>query len=194
MAEQPNLDKRISGTVKKLLIAATFMFGFGFALVPLYDVICDVTGLNGKTSSSAAAESETVDPSRTVRVQFVTQTNADMPWQFRPEVRSVELHPGEIKLVQFFAKNEAVDTVIGQAVPSVTPGVAASYLKKTQCFCFDQQSLAGGKSMDMPVIFYLDPAIPKHINELTLSYTLYNVTEREQQKSKDVAARSGSQF
>lgn len=194
MAEQPNLDDRISGTLKKLLVAAVLMFGFGFALVPLYDVICDVTGLNGKTSSSAAADSNDVDPSRTVRVQFVTQTNADMPWQFRPEVRSVELHPGEIKLVQFFAKNEAVDTVIGQAIPSVTPGVAASYLKKTQCFCFDQQTLAAGKSMDMPVIFYLDPAIPKHITELTLSYTLYNVTEREQQKGKDVAAYSGSQF
>jgi cytochrome c oxidase assembly protein subunit 11 len=194
VAEQPNLDDRISGTLKKLLVAAVLMFGFGFALVPLYDVICDVTGLNGKTSSSAAADSNDVDPSRTVRVQFVTQTNADMPWQFRPEVRSVELHPGEIKLVQFFAKNEAVDTVIGQAIPSVTPGVAASYLKKTQCFCFDQQTLAAGKSMDMPVIFYLDPAIPKHITELTLSYTLYNVTEREQQKGKDVAAYSGSQF
>jgi cytochrome c oxidase assembly protein subunit 11 len=194
VAEQPNLDDRISGTLKKLLVAAVLMFGFGFALVPLYDVICDVTGLNGKTSSSAAADSKEVDPSRTVRVQFVTQTNADMPWLFRPEVRSLELHPGEIKLVQFFAKNEAADTVIGQAIPSVTPGVAASYLKKTQCFCFNQQTLAGGKSMDMPVIFYLDPAIPKHITELTLSYTLYNVTEREQQKSKDVAVHRSSQF
>ncbi|MDF1781964.1 MAG: cytochrome c oxidase assembly protein [Alcanivoracaceae bacterium] len=194
MAEQqPNLDQRIQRSVKKLLIAATLMFGFGFAMVPLYNVICDVTGLNGKTSSTAADASTQVDETRTVEVQFVTQTDAAMPWEFRPETRSVKVHPGEIKLVNFYAKNDAADTVVGQAVPSVSPGLAAGYLKKTQCFCFDQQTLAGGKAVDMPVIFYLDPALPKNITQITLSYTLYNVTERAE-KSKDLAATGGNKF
>lgn len=188
--QQPSLDDNIRRSVRKMLLVVVLMFGFGFAMVPLYDVICDITGLNGKTSNQAAAESAGVDQSRQVTVQFVTQTDASMPWEFRPETRSVTVHPGEITLVKFYAKNDAGDTVVGQAVPSVTPGIAAAHLKKTQCFCFDQQVLAGGKAVDMPVIFYLDPALPEHVNEITLSYTLYNVTERVK-KSKDLAAAGG---
>ena len=191
MSEQePNLDANIRRSVGKMLLVVVAMFGFGFAMVPLYDVICDITGLNGKTSSQAADASEKVDASREITVQFFTQTDAAMPWEFRPETRSIKVHPGEITLVNFFARNEAGETVVGQAIPSVAPGLAAAHLKKTQCFCFDQQVLAGGKAVDMPVIFYLDPALPKHINEITLSYTLYNVTDRVQ-KSKDLAAASG---
>lgn len=188
--QQPNLDDNIRRGVKKMLLIVVLMFGFGFAMVPLYNVICDITGLNGKTSNQAAQAATSVDEARLVTVQFVTQTDAAMPWEFRPETRSVKIHPGEITLVKFYAKNDANTTVVGQAIPSVTPGIAAAHLKKTQCFCFDQQILAGGKAVDMPVIFYLDPALPKNINEITLSYTLYNVTERVE-KSKDLAAAGG---
>ena len=191
MADEHDLDDNIRRTVRRLVFGAVLMFGFGFALVPLYNVFCDITGLNGKGSAVAAASADKVDDSRTVKVQFVTQTDAAMPWEFRPAENSVTLHPGEIKLVNFFARNTSADTVIGQAVPSITPGQAAGYLKKTQCFCFNQQTLAGGKSADMPVVFYLDPALPKHINEITLSYTLYNVTDRVQEESKDLAALTG---
>ena len=193
MSEPTNLDNNIRRSVRKMLLVVVCMFGFGFAMVPLYNVICDVTGLNGKTSNEAAEAAEHVDESREVTVQFVTQTDGAMPWEFRPETRKVTVHPGEITLVQFYAKNDASETVVGQAIPSVSPGIAAAHLKKTQCFCFNQQTLAGGKAVDMPVVFYLDPALPKHINEITLSYTLYNVTDRVE-KSKDLAASGGNQF
>lgn len=190
-------DKSVQKGTKKLAVKLGFavvgMFAFGFALVPLYDVICDITGLNGKTSDVAAEAIDQVDDSRVVEVQFITHTDSAMPWEFRPEVRSVKVSPGEIKLVNFYAKNTAADTVIGQAIPSVSPGLAAVHLKKTQCFCFNQQSLAGGKDVEMPMIFYLDPALPKNITQITLSYTLYNVTDRVQ-KSKDLAANSGNRF
>jgi cytochrome c oxidase assembly protein subunit 11 len=186
-------DTRKRRTLLLLVGLALGMFGFGFAMVPLYDVICDITGLNGKTSDVAAEAIDQVDDSRVVEVQFITHTDSAMPWEFRPEVRSVKVSPGEIKLVNFYAKNTAADTVIGQAIPSVSPGLAAVHLKKTQCFCFNQQSLAGGKDVEMPMIFYLDPALPKNITQITLSYTLYNVTDRVQ-KSKDLAANSGNRF
>ena len=191
--QQSNLDKSIRRGVTKLVVTVVLMFGFGFAMVPLYDVICDITGLNGKTSDVAAEAIDQVDDSRVVEVQFITHTDSAMPWEFRPEVRSVKVSPGEIKLVNFYAKNTAADTVIGQAIPSVSPGLAAVHLKKTQCFCFNQQSLAGGKDVEMPMIFYLDPALPKNITQITLSYTLYNVTDRVQQ-NKDLAATGGNRF
>lgn len=191
--QQSNLDQRIRRGVAKLVVTVVLMFGFGFAMVPLYDVICDITGLNGKTSDVAAEATDKIDESRVVEVQFITQTDSAMPWEFRPEVRSVKVSPGEIKLVNFYAKNTAADTVIGQAIPSVSPGLAAVHLKKTQCFCFNQQTLAGGKDVEMPMIFYLDPALPKNITQITLSYTLYNVTDRVQ-KNKDLAANSGNRF
>lgn len=191
--QQSNLDQRIRRGVAKLVVTVVLMFGFGFAMVPLYDVICDITGLNGKTSDVAAEATDKIDESRVVEVQFITQTDSAMPWEFRPEVRSVKVSPGEIKLVNFYAKNTAADTVVGQAIPSVSPGLAAVHLKKTQCFCFNQQTLAGGKDVEMPMIFYLDPALPKNITQITLSYTLYNVTDRVQ-KNKDLAANSGNRF
>lgn len=189
------LEVRNRRTVARLLVAVIAMFGFAFALVPLYDVICDLTGLNGKTASTAAAEgSGVVDEDRTVIVHFVTNTHGGIPWAFRPVTRSVRVHPGEITQVSFFVRNEGEGTIIGQAIPSVVPGQAATHLKKTQCFCFDQQSLAAGAERDMPMIFYLDPALPAQVREITLSYTLYDVTERMQQQNKDVAAVGGDRF
>ncbi len=166
-------------TVKKLMLVVVGMFGFGFALVPLYDVFCDITGLNGKTNTSAVTyQAGTVDKSRTVRVQFITRNAKGIPWQFEPVINEMDVHPGEMKLVSFYAKNNATQDIIGQAVPSVSPGLAASYFHKIECFCFTQQPLKSLEDVEMSLQFYVDLAIPEDINTLTLSYTLYDITEK----------------
>ncbi len=170
MSVQPSHNKVIG----KLLILVFAMFGFGFALVPLYDVFCDVTGLNGKTGGQVAAvETPVIDLNRVVKVQFVASLNANMPWEFKPMTRSMQLHPGESATVDFYARNTSQVDIIGQAVPSVTPGLAASYFQKTECFCFTEQKLAAGEERRMPVIFRIDNALPDDIHELTLSYTFF---------------------
>lgn len=188
-----DLQARHHSTVKRLLVVVALMFGFAFALVPLYDVLCDITGLNGKTASTAATDGPAaVDEDRSVRVSFITRRSGGIPWAFESREHSVRVHPGEITLVNFFVRNDSGDTVIAQAIPSVSPGEAAPHLKKTQCFCFEQQSLAGGGEMDMPMIFYLDPALPAHVEEITLSYTLYDITERVRKQNNEVASRQSS--
>ncbi len=166
-------------TVKKLLLVVVAMFGFGFALVPLYDVFCDITGLNGKTNSTAVAyTASSVDESRTVRVQFITRNAKGIPWKFEPIINEIDVHPGEMKLVSFYAKNNASHDIIGQAVPSVSPGLAANYFHKIECFCFTQQPLAAGTDVEMSLQFYVDLELPEDIKTLTLSYTLYDITEK----------------
>jgi cytochrome c oxidase assembly protein subunit 11 len=166
-------------TVKKLLLVVVVMFGFGFALVPLYDVFCDITGLNGKTNTSAATyKAGSIDKSRTIKVQFITRNAKGIPWQFEPIINEMEVHPGEMKMVSFYAKNDARHDIVGQAVPSVSPGIAANYFHKIECFCFNHQPLKSSEDIEMPLQFYVDLAIPKEIKTLTLSYTLYDVTEK----------------
>ncbi|KFZ31094.1 cysteine synthase [Pseudidiomarina salinarum] len=163
--------------VRRLLFTVAGMFAFGFALVPIYDVICDLTGFNGRTNNEqAAANVREVDTSRTVNVQFITRVNKGMPWDFEPEVTSVRVHPGETRVVNFLAHNLTRGDMVAQAIPSVAPGEAALYLNKTECFCFNQQPLKAGDDVAMPMQFYLDPDIPDHIHTLTLSYTLYDMT------------------
>lgn len=155
------------------------MFGFGFALVPLYDVFCDITGINGKTENQAAVwQDVAVDESRTVTVEFITRTNTGMPWEFRAETRRVKVHPGEINTVSFYVRNPASSEIIAQAIPSVSPGQAALYLNKTECFCFNQQPLQAGQEAWMPMSFYVDANLPQDISYFTLQYTLYDVTAR----------------
>ncbi len=163
--------------VRRLLLVVVGMFCFGFALVPLYDVFCDITGFNGRTKNEqAATNTKTVDESRTINVQFITRVNQGMPWGFEPEVSSVRVHPGETKVVNFLAHNRTQTNMVAQAIPSVAPGEAGLYLNKTECFCFNQQPLAAGAKTAMPMQFYLDPDIPEHIHTLTLSYTMYDMT------------------
>ncbi|MFQ3194356.1 MAG: cytochrome c oxidase assembly protein subunit 11 [Colwellia sp.] len=163
--------------IKKLVLLVFGMFGFGFALVPLYDVFCDITGLNGKTSTTAAVYNvEQIDTKRVVTVQFISRTAQDIPWQFEPMIREIKVHPGEMKLVKFYAKNESTRDIIGQAVPSVSPGLAAAYFQKIECFCFTQQPLKANEEVEMALQFYVDPELPEDISTLTLSYTLYDVT------------------
>lgn len=168
--------------ITKLVAIVIGMFGFGFALVPLYDVFCDLTGINGKTSDTAATYiGVEVDETRTITVEFITRTNTGMPWEFTAQTHRVDVHPGEMSQVDFFVRNPASRDIVGQAVPSVSPGTAAIYLNKTECFCFNNQPLAAGAEALMPMKFYVDPQLPKDIKFFTVQYTLYDVTSNVQE-------------
>jgi len=177
MAQVNEQQVKTQKTVKKLVLVVFAMFGFGFALVPLYDVFCDITGLNGKTADTAAQLNEQgIDESRTVTVQFLSRTAKGIPWQFEPMINEIKVHPGETKVVKFYAKNESVRDIVGQAVPSVSPGRAAIYFQKIECFCFNHQPLKASEDIEMALQFYVDPELPDDVSTLTLSYTLYDVT------------------
>lgn len=156
-----------------LLGIALLMFGFAFALVPLYDIFCQITGLNGKTRDQAAIQSQNIDFSREVTVEFIAYTSAGMNWAFAPQVLRLKVHPGETHTIAYVAKNNTQQNMIGHAVPSVTPGIAAKYFNKVECFCFNQQPLNAGEDAQLPLIFYVDPKLPNDIQTLTLAYTLY---------------------
>ncbi|MBE7216489.1 cytochrome c oxidase assembly protein [Shewanella benthica] len=162
-----------------LIAGAVGMFGFGFALVPLYDVLCEQLGINGKPQNSASTYKPiTIDETRTITIEFMAQIQSDMPWEFTPEVKRMQVHPGELIRTNFNAKNLSLKDTIGQAIPSVSPGQGAAYFNKTECFCFNQQRLMAKESAVLPLIFFVDPDLPDSITTLTLSYTLYNITDR----------------
>ena len=133
-------NKKTSRSAIKLAGMAVLMFGFAFALVPLYDVFCDITGINGKTDDVAAQESNQVDFSRTVTVEFVAYINPGLGWDFVPEMKRISVHPGETRTIAYRVTNNTLTDSIGQAVPSVSPGLAAQYLNKIECFCFNRQN------------------------------------------------------
>lgn len=165
-------------TVRKLLLTVGGMFCFGFALVPLYNVMCDITGFNGKTAGKYGGGEQEVVADREVTIQFLTNNNAGMPWEFRPRVRKIRVNPGKMQNAEFYVRNVADHTMVAQAVPSITPGNAAAYFHKTECFCFEQQQLAEGEDLDMPLRFIVDRELPADVSTITLSYTLYDVTEQ----------------
>ncbi len=171
---------------KKILISLCFvtlsMFGFGFAMIPLYNVLCKNLGINGKTDKNAYLASHEIDLSRSIRVEFMTNNNNYLPWDFYPTLQHIQLHPGENILIYFAAKNNSKQPMTVQAIPSVSPGLAARYLKKTECFCFTQQTFNPGQHRDMPVLFHIDPHLPKNINTITLAYTLFDTTHSKQSK------------
>jgi cytochrome c oxidase assembly protein subunit 11 len=164
----------------RVALVAVAMFGFGYLLVPLYDVFCEITGLNGKTGRvdevEVAARYEP-DTSRLITVQFVASNNLGMPWEFAPTVASMQVHPGQVYSTAFSALNPTPRDMVGQAVPSVAPGKASRYFNKTECFCFNQQPLAAGERKDMPLRFIVDPRLPKDVTTLTLAYTVFDVTQ-----------------
>ncbi|WP_018691371.1 cytochrome c oxidase assembly protein [Algicola sagamiensis] len=174
-------SQRLDNTalVKRLVLITLAMFGFGFMLVPLYDVFCDVTGLNGKTSDTAAqAPTSLIDESREVTVEFWSRTQGAMPWEFQPTLKKIKVHPGKVTKVFFRASNRSNDDMVGQAIPSVSPGLAANYFHKIECFCFNQQPVKAGETVDMPLIFYVDPALPAKFTTLTLSYTMFDISNQ----------------
>ena len=158
---------------------AVGMLGFAFALVPLYQVFCEVTGLNGKTSMRAADPLEVsqaeISSNREVTIQFLGHVGNGMPWEFRPTQRQLRVRLGETTITEYYARNRAAQAVTGQAVPSVAPGYGARYLRKVECFCFRQQRLEAGEERYMPVRFYVGVDLPEEIHTLTLSYTLFKV-------------------
>jgi len=159
--------------IRRLLFAVVGMFGFGFAMVPLYNVFCDITGINGKTGGRVAVVDIEPDMDRTVFVEFIASVNQSMPWDFRPEVTRMEVHPGKMYRANYYARNRTDEAMVGHAVPSVTPGVAALHFKKTECFCFTEQRFSAGEGRDMPVMFMVDRELPEEIEVVTLSYTFF---------------------
>ncbi len=161
--------------LRKLLVVAVLMFGFGFALVPFYDKICEVSGIRNVFKPDAALIANTqVDASRLVTVEFDANTQR-LPWTFRPLESHVAIHPGALTEVVYEIRNSLDRPVTGQAVPSYGPQNAVQYFRKLECFCFRQQTLAAGEVRRLPVVFVIDPALPKDINTITLSYTFFEV-------------------
>lgn len=160
----------------KLVIVAVMMFGFGYALVPLYQKICEITGINILTPKDAMVEgigNTQVDKSRTITVEF--DANSQGPWRFRPTVSSVQVHPGEMTQVVYEVVNTQNRSIDGQAIPSYAPQQVAAHFKKVECFCFKQQTLAPNEAKQMPVVFFIDPSLPKDVKTITLSYTFFEI-------------------
>ena len=167
----------MNNSALKLAIIPLLMFGFGFALVPLYDVFCDITGLNGKTGRVEASEinMDQVDRSRTIEVRFLANTNTGLPWSFEPLVKKMEVHPGQVYEAVYRVRSASASKTLGQAVPSVSPGLAAQHFNKTECFCFTQQELEARETRDMPIRFIIGTEISKDIEQITLSYTFFSL-------------------
>ena len=149
-------------------------FAFGYALVPLYDVFCEITGFGGRTNSEAAVVAEAPDLTRTVRVEFITQTNEYAPWKFAADVPSMEVHPGQLYFATFTAKNLTGDDKVAQAVPSVAPVSASEHFRKLECFCFTSQAFTANEERAMPLQFIVDPDLPEYVDTITLQYTFYD--------------------
>lgn len=157
---------------RKLWIVALGMFGFGFAMVPFYQKICEVTGINSGDAQVLAKNTQ-VDASRTVTLEFDANVDAKLPWKFTPLQKSITMHPGEMVQVLYEVENNSDQDVTGQAIPSYGPQLAAQYVKKIECFCFTGQTLRAREKRQMPVLLVMDPALPDDVNTVTLSYTFF---------------------
>ena len=197
MAQENKPTTSHARLIRKLTVVVIGMFGFGFALVPMYNLVCDAFGINGRfleiqDGSYNVKEGETrgkqlaarKDLNRTVTVQFTTTLNQNMAWEFRTMTRTMELHPGEIKQVKFYARNKTGKTVVAQAVPSLAPAQAVKYFTKMECFCFNQQTFNPGEAKEMPLVFVVDPDLPKNVNTITLGYTFFD-TEKNAKLEND---------
>ena len=167
--------------VGKLALITALMFGFGYALVPLYKAICTALGINVLSISEIEASGNTrgpgrntqVDASRTITIEF--DANAHGPWEFKPAQRSAEVHPGELTTVMYTFTNVQNRTMAAQAIPSYAPMQAMAHFKKVECFCFNEYTLQPGESKSWPVVFVIDPKLPKDVKTITLSYTFFEV-------------------
>ncbi len=167
--------------LKKLSIIAVSMFGFGYALIPIYKQICELTGINILTPKDIdlkEIKNSQVDMSREVTIEF--DANTQGPWRFRPTVSSLKVHPGEMAQVVYEVVNKQSYKMDAQAIPSYAPQQATAYFKKMECFCFKQQTLEANEARQMPVTFYIDPALPKDVKTITLSYTFFEVGLKQQ--------------
>lgn len=162
--------------LRKLLVIAVAMFGFGYALIPIYKQICELTGINILTPKDIdlkEVKNSQIDTSREVTIEF--DANTQGPWRFRPTVSSIKVHPGEMAQVVYEVVNKQSYKMDAQAIPSYAPQQATAYFKKLDCFCFKQQTLEANEARQMPVTFFIDPALPKDVKTITLSYTFFEV-------------------
>ena len=171
-SEQQKSENR--SLVGRLLIMTVAMFGFGFALVPLYDVFCQITGFGGRTNTEAVAAEEAPDLNREIRVEFVTTVNSYAPFEFGADLDSMTVHPGKMYFATFTAKNMTEDDKVAQAVPSVAPVAAAEHFVKIECFCFNSQEFAANEEKAMPLQFIVDPDLPEYVDTITLQYTFFD--------------------
>ena len=181
--------------VTKLAVVAVLMFGFGYALVPLYKSICEALGINVLSLSErqvsgvgkpANGSNTQVDRSRTITVEF--DANARGPFDFKPAQRSLEVHPGELTTVMYEFRNTQNRTLAAQAIPSYAPKQATAHFNKLECFCFNEYTLAPGESRQWPVAFVIDPKLPKDVHTITLSYTFFEVKGKQLAASPSGAA------
>tara|TARA_B100000927_G_C16429748_1_gene455029 strand:+ start:792 stop:1352 length:561 start_codon:yes stop_codon:yes gene_type:complete len=173
------MDKGAKKTLIKLVIAVPLMFAFGFALVPLYDVFCEVTGLNGKVFQSEHSDELVIDDGREISLQFISTNNENMPWTFKPSEQVMKIQTGKYHTATFYVKNTTNKKMMAQAVPSVAPSNAAEYLKKLECFCFEQQELMPGEEALLPVKLLVSNDLPKNIKNIILSYTIFDITTED---------------
>jgi cytochrome c oxidase assembly protein subunit 11 len=176
-----NEDTRQKNTrlVRTLVFVAIGMFGFGYALVPLYDVMCEVVFKKEKPGIPVAAEevSYKIDKNRDITVEFMTTVNKDAPMLFRSETKKLKVHPGEYVTVNFYAENKTDKVMVAQAIPSISPGPVAEFFKKTECFCFTEQTFKPREGRTLPVRFVVNPELPEQYKTITLAYTFFDNTE-----------------
>jgi cytochrome c oxidase assembly protein subunit 11 len=159
----------------KLLVVTIGMFGFGYALVPLYKKICEVTGINEVEKANSPLSNSQIDAGRLVMLEFDANVRSDLPWKFRPMQASMTVHPGQLVQVTYEVRNASDRAITGQAIPSYGPQIAGQYFRKLDCFCFAKQTFRPGETCQMPVVFVIEPGLPKDVTTVTLSYTFFNV-------------------
>jgi len=182
-SQQQARNKRRTVWLLSLLVVG--MFGFGFALVPLYDLLCQVTGIQSvnvrsdsiNRSALLPERQAAADPGRSITIKFDTSVHPNLPWEFEPVQRNLKVHPGQLYQVNFSARNRSSESITGQAIPSVAPWQATPFLNKLECFCFNQQTLAGGESVEMPLRFMISNDLPDEVRSLTLSYSLMKLQQ-----------------
>ncbi len=178
-----NISEKNKRLVRKLVIVVLLMFGFGYALVPLYDVFCDITGINGKTNETAENEiAYEIDKRREITVEFMTALNESAPILFKSELKKIKVYPGQYYTVNFYAENKTDKPMVARAIPSISPGLAAEYFIKTECFCFSEQTFKANEGKTMPVRFVIDPKLPDKYKTITLAYTFFDNTEKSVKK------------
>ncbi|MDO9142216.1 MAG: cytochrome c oxidase assembly protein [Methylobacter sp.] len=178
-----SVERKNAKLIRILVFVVVGMFGFGYALVPIYDVLCEVTGLNGKVEASAVEDvGYDVDKNREVTVEFMTALNEATPMVFHSEMKKLKVHPGEYYTVNFYAENKTDKVMVARAIPSISPGAAAEFFKKTECFCFSEQTFQAQEGRTMPVRFVVNPDLPEKYKTITLAYTFFDITETSVKK------------
>jgi len=162
-----------------MVLAAVAMFAFGFAIAPFYDAICDYVGIGGRVKEASKEQVYQAD-TREITVEFVTAVNGQMPLEFRAETTKLKVHPGQYYTVNFYAENTSEQKLVGRAIPSISPAWASGHFKKTECFCFSEQTFEPHKGRQMPVRFTVDPSVQADITEMALAYTFFDITEKTQ--------------